>query len=82
MREHGEIEELLALEALGGLEPADAERLAALRAEHGGDVPSAPRSRPSSEIRPSGWRAVSRLRSSATTWRSAPWPLRWLNGVS
>ena len=37
MREHGEIEELLALEALGGLEPADAERLAALRAEHGGD---------------------------------------------
>ena len=37
MREHGEIEELLALEAIGGLEPADGERLAELRAEHGPD---------------------------------------------
>lgn len=35
MREHGEIEELLALEAIGGLEPVDVERLAELRAEHG-----------------------------------------------
>jgi Anti-sigma-K factor rskA len=35
MREHGEIEELLALEALGGIEPEDRARLAALRAEHG-----------------------------------------------
>jgi len=35
MREHGEIEELLALEAIGGLEPADGARLAELRAEHG-----------------------------------------------
>jgi hypothetical protein len=35
MREHGEIEELLALESLGGIEPEDRARLAALRAEHG-----------------------------------------------
>jgi len=35
MREHDEIEELLALEALGGIEPADRSRLATLRAEHG-----------------------------------------------
>lgn len=35
MREHGEIEELLALESLGGIEPDDRARLAALRAEHG-----------------------------------------------
>ena len=35
MREHGEIEELLATESLGGIEPEDRARLAALRAEHG-----------------------------------------------
>ena len=35
MGEHGEIEELLALESLGGIEPEDRARLAALRAEHG-----------------------------------------------
>ena len=37
MREHGEIEDLLALAAIGGLEPADGARLAELRAEHGPD---------------------------------------------
>ena len=37
MRDHTEIEELLALEALGGLEPDDRARLHALRAEHGPD---------------------------------------------
>lgn len=37
MRDHTEIEELLALEALGGLEPADRARLDALLAEHGPD---------------------------------------------
>ena len=35
MRDHADIEELLALEALGGIEPADRERLADLMAEHG-----------------------------------------------
>jgi anti-sigma-K factor RskA len=39
MRDHTEIEELLALEALGGLEPADRARLDALLAEHGADCP-------------------------------------------
>ncbi|HJX08584.1 MAG TPA: anti-sigma factor [Actinomycetota bacterium] len=37
MRDHTEIEELLALEALGGLEPEDRARLDALLAEHGHD---------------------------------------------
>jgi anti-sigma-K factor RskA len=37
MRDHNEIEELLALEALGGLEPADRARLDVLLAEHGPD---------------------------------------------
>jgi anti-sigma-K factor RskA len=37
MRDHTEIEELLALEALGGLEPDDRARLDALLAEHGSD---------------------------------------------
>jgi anti-sigma-K factor RskA len=37
MRDHTEIEELLALEALGGLEPDDRARLDALLAEHGPD---------------------------------------------
>lgn len=37
MRDHSEIEELLALEALGGLEPGDHELLARLMAEHGPD---------------------------------------------
>jgi len=37
MRDHTEIEELLALEALGGLEPVDRARLDALLAEHGLD---------------------------------------------
>jgi anti-sigma-K factor RskA len=37
MTEHTEIEELFALEALGGLEPDDRELLAGLRVEHGFD---------------------------------------------
>jgi anti-sigma-K factor RskA len=37
MRDHTEIEELLALEALGGLEPDDRARLDALLTEHGPD---------------------------------------------
>ena len=37
MRDHTEVEELLALEALGGLEPGDRARLDALLAEHGPD---------------------------------------------
>jgi anti-sigma-K factor RskA len=37
MSDHTEIEELLALEALGGLEPDDRARLDALLAEHGAD---------------------------------------------
>jgi anti-sigma-K factor RskA len=37
MRDHTEVEELLALEALGGLEPDDRARLDALLAEHGLD---------------------------------------------
>jgi anti-sigma-K factor RskA len=39
MRDHTEIEELLALEALGGLEPDDRARLDVLLAEHGADCP-------------------------------------------
>ena len=39
MSDHTEIEELLALEALGGLEPDDRARLDALLAEHGADDP-------------------------------------------
>ena len=37
MKDHTEIEELLALEALGGLEPDDRARLDVLLAEHGPD---------------------------------------------
>lgn len=35
MRQHDEIEELLAVEALGGIEPEDRARLATLRTDHG-----------------------------------------------
>ena len=38
MSDHTEIEELLALEALGGLEPEDRARLDVLLAEHGADL--------------------------------------------